>query len=220
MAKIILDTSNKEDIISVMHALQAIVVNNEYGMLYRSEKDFLKLQEENRKLNEDIEKYKDDIEQLNNKYNTECEEKIDLKHEKESLELKLKELKENNEILNNENNNQKELLEKYTFKGFPSENKFFDVTEDSKLKETASRPGFYKAVLLNDDRYEIMFYDEKAPHNKAIEKKESILEPFCDIQGNIVDGANFVINNGKGIIKHENNEWIMVKKIPVSLIKK
>ncbi len=222
MAQITLDTLNPQDVADAMSALQSIIVRNNL------EQNFCPIQEYNHvkgQLDNLTMKYQQQVEELKkNKENIETETK-----KRESLESRLLELQSQFSGLSQKYESQSEELKKcyerldsYTIDYKPSGSQtvyiFFDV-ENGVLKETTQKSAFYKAIK-NGNVFEFVYNDEKAPHMKAINGRQSIILPFCEIESQIPQFSNYVENRGKGILALEDGNLVVKRKARVRIFRK
>ena len=222
MAQITLDTLNPQDVADAMSALQSIIVRNNL------EKLFCPIQEYNLvkdKLDSLTTKCQQQVEELNkNKeiIETETKEKESLKSQLSNLQSQFSELTQKFKSQSDELKKSLERLDSYTIDykpaGYQTEYIYFDV-ENGVMKETTQKSAYYKAVKKGNV-FEFQYNEEKAHHMKAINGKESILEPFCEIESQIPQFANFVENRGKGILSLEDGILVVTKKSCVRILRK
>lgn len=222
MAQLTLDTLNPQDVADTMSALQTIIVRNNL------EKNFCPIQEYNlvkEKLDSLTMKYNQQVEKLNSyKENIETETK-----KKELLESQLSNLQSEFSELTQKFNGQSEELKKclerldnytidYKPAGSQTEYIYFDV-ENGVLKETTQKSAYYKAIKKGNV-FEFQYNEDKAPHMKAINGYQSILEPFCEIESKNIPISNFVENRGKGILSLEDGNLVVTEKARVRILRK
>lgn len=209
MGKFIIDTLNKEDVISAMDMLYRLCKDK---YCCREEFDSLKdenesLQKENTNLKDEIEKIKDDLihiqhdmESTQNTKNKLIEEYNRLKEEKQKIEQESKAYKNR--------------LSEININSSDSVDKVFYQVSGTNLEQTTNNKAPY-IVIKNE-----FFFNDDSPHQKAIQNKEKMLIPFCEIISSIPD-ANYVKTDSNGKCKIlEGNEWQMevVEKAKISLI--
>jgi chromosome segregation ATPase len=222
MAQISLDTLNPQDVADVMSALQTLIVRNNL------ERIFCPIQEYNLvkdKLDSLTIKYQQQVDELNkNKEFFEKETKTRESLESQLLDLQsqLSELSQKYESQSEELKKCYERLDSYTIDYKPAgsltEYIYFDV-EKGVLKETTQKSAYYKAIK-NGNLFEFIYNDEKAPHLKAINGYQSILEPFCEVESQIPQFPNYVENRGKGILSFEDGNLVVTKKARVRILRK
>lgn len=222
MAQITLDTLNPQDVADAMSALQSIIVRNNL------EKIFCPIQEYNLvkdKLDSLTSKCQQQVDELNkNKeiIETETKKRESLESQLLDFQSKFSELSQKYESQSEELKKCYERLDSYTidFKpaGSQTEYIYFDV-EKGVLKETTQKSAYYKAIK-NGNVFEFVYNEEKAPHIKAINGYQTILEPFCDIESQIPQFPNFVENRGKGILSLEDGNLVVMKKACVRILRK
>ena len=222
MAQITLDTLNPQDVADTMSALQSIIVRNNL------EKIFCPIQEYNfvkDQLDSLTAKCQQQVDELNkDKEVIEAETK-----KRESLEVQLQDLQSQYSELSQKYESQSEEMKKcyekldnytidYKPAGSQTEYIFFDI-EKGVLKETTQKSAYYKAIK-NGNVFDFVYNEEKAPHMKSINDRQSILEPFCEIENQIPQFPNYVENRGKGILSLKDGNLVVVKKACVRILRK
>lgn len=222
MAQYIIDTLNPQELADAMVALQAIIVRNNL------EKNFCPIQEYNM-VKDELDRltmtYQQHVDEMNRN-----EEIIEMETKKrESLESQLLDLQTKFSELFKEYTDQSEKLKEcsdrldsytidYKPAGSQTEFIYFDV-EKGVLKETTQKSAYYKAKK-NGNVFEFVYNDEKAPHMRAINGRQSILEPFCEIESQSPQSPNFVENRGVGMLSLEDENLVVVKKARVRILRK
>lgn len=147
--------------------------------------------------NDDLEKQK--------KFFAEEEQKIKNRHQNEILKLQ--------NIISNLRKN----LEKYEVpSGTTGEIKYF-YEDGPRLNDTLSSAAPYVGAVLKDKKISYQFNVEKGKVQEAIQKRDIILEPFCDII-DAVDGGNSIQCGERGILVEKGGIYVVEKKAKISII--
>lgn len=218
MGQFTIDTLNKTDRDNAMFALHAIALNNGEDPLffpigvYNDQVSKLEaLNNDLKKCNEENEIFKEELKDVNNKNETLFTANKNLRENIEDLERKYNELITENNIL-------KDKLSRYTVGYGPDGNSktLYFKPEDNKLVETTQNNAYFKGGA-NGDIIEFVFNDEKGDHQRAIQSRNNVLMPFCEIISSASE-ANYVDNHDKGEFSIKNGEFKLLKKAKISLV--
>lgn len=209
MGKFIIDTLNKEDIISAMDMLYG-VCKEKY--CYREELDLLKqkfeaLQKEHTNLKSEKDKFEENLSQM----------KIDAEKVKEE---NVKLTKENNHL------NEEILKIEQEYKGYKNRLIEIEITNNDSLDKTyyQVKDKYLEMTTSNKAPYIVtkneFFFNDNGQHQNAIQHKERMLDPFCEIVSSTPD-ANYVKMLSKGkcqILETNTLKMRIVEKAKISLI--
>ena len=222
MAQYIIDTLNPQELSDAMVALQAIIVRNNL------EENFCPIQEYNSvkdQLDSLAVTCRQQVDELNrNKriIETEINKSKLLESQLLDLQAKFSDLSQKYKSQSEKLKECSERLDSYTIDykpaGSQTEFIYFDV-EKGVLKETTQKSAYYKAKK-NGNVFEFVYNDEKAPHMRAISGRQSILEPFCEIESQIPQYPNFVENRGTGKLSLEDGNLVVSEKARVRILRK
>lgn len=220
MAQLTIDTLNKTDRDNAMVALHAMAINNGEDPLFCPIKDYNDIVCSYDALHSDYQKYQDENKLLNEELSNEKKRNEQLFDANKTLRNKI----ETYNSLNNELETEiKELKEKLSafIVGYGedgnNELKYFKP-EELKLEKTIQTNAFFIGASKGDDVFEYQFNEEKGGHQKAIQLKNNMLIPFCDIVNEVPD-ANYISNKHKGVFSIANGDFKIIEKAKISLVK-
>lgn len=209
MGKFIIDTLNNEDVRTAMSMLYGLC-SDQY--CYRKEFDSLK--QENNLLQQDKDNLRKEIDDLKKKL-------VDIQDEKEKTQNVNSELTEENNRLKEEklkiSQESKKYRDRLSEMGM-NNNDAFDKTYYQVLENSLERTMNNKApYIVTKNEF---FFNEDGQYQKAIQEKEKILCPFCDIVEEISE-ANYVMTINKGRCKVlENDVLSIIEKAKIKLIRR
>ena len=220
MAQLTIDTLNKTDRDNAMVALHAMAINNGEDPLFCPIKDFNDKVSAFDALSSDYQKCQDE--------NTNLKEELDNEKKKNETLFEANKTLRNNidnfDKLNNKLETEiKELKEKLSafIVGYGedgnNELKYFKP-EEFKLEKTIQTNAFFIGASKGEDVFEYQFNEEKGGHQKAIQLKNDMIIPFCDIVNEVPD-ANYIVNKHKGIFSIANGDFKIIEKAKISLVK-
>lgn len=138
-------------------------------------------------------KIRDKENELNNKY----------KEEIRKLQIEIRDLKKN--------------LEKYEVpSGVTGEIRFFKVN-DNRLSDTLADNAPYIGKVMTDGTISYQFNIEKGKVQDSIQKRETILEPFCDII-NAIEGGNTIQWAERGLLRENGGTYDIIKKAKIKIV--
>lgn len=221
MGQLTIDTLDKKDRDNAMVSLHAIALNNGEESLFYPRIDYQELLSKFDVLNSDYQKCKEERDLYEEELHNENEKNSKLFEANKTLSAKIDEFILEKEKLTSEIKELKEKLSGFVVGyGVEGGNEIaFFKPEGVTLVTTKMMNNAYYIGALNGDSYEFQFNEEKAPHNKAIEARNTILLPFCVIESSAND-ANYVENVWKGSFSNVNGEFRIIEKARVRLIKK
>ena len=222
MAQYIIDTLNPQELADAMAALQAIIVRNNLEKNFCPIHEYDLVKGELDSLTLTCQQQLDELNKNKKIIETETNKRESLESQLLTLQSQFSELSQKYESQSEELKKCYERLDSYTidFKpaGSQAEFIYFDV-ENGVMKETTQKSAYYKAIK-NGNVFEFVYNEEKAPHMKAINGFQSILEPFCDIESQISQSPNFVENRGKGILSLEDGNIVIKQKARIRILRK
>ena len=172
---------------------------------------------------EEAEKKANSLEDELTKYKKDAEKKLLEKERIAEQRLKEKESelsrKYHEEIkrLQNEIKELRKTLEKYEVpSGTTGETKYFDVYDNS-LCHTLSDDVPYVGEVLNDGKISYQFNNDKGKVQEAIQKRETILDPFCDITS-AIDGGNAIQWVERGLLAENGGTYVIEKKAKIKIV--
>lgn len=202
MGKLIVDTLNKEDIISSM------------DMLYGLSKDKYCHREEFEALNQKFEI-------LQKEYDTLRNEKEELLKNVSKMQIDIEKAKEENAKLTEEKSKieqdckgYKNRLDEAGITNADSAEKTYYQVVNKHLERTTNNKAPY--IVIKDE----FFFNENGQHQKAIQCREEYLEPFCEVISSAPD-ANYIKMINKGKCKIQNSDQMEVEeKAKINLIRR
>ena len=220
MGQLTIDTLNKTDRDNAMVALHAIAINNGEDLLFRSIIDYNDKAGKLEDLNAELLKCQDDYKKLIDELN-------DVKNRNESLFEANKTLSTNIDTYKKLNNELEAEIKDLKVKlsafvvGFggdgDNELKFFKP-ENGRLENTIQKDAFYIGASKDEEVFEFQFNEEKGLPQKAIQSRDEVLIPFCDIVHETPD-ANYIENKHKGSFSVANGEFKIIEKAKITLKK-
>ena len=221
MGQFTIDTLNKTDRDNAMVALHAVAINNGEDLLFRPINDYNDKASKLEIIKTELLKCQDDNNSLKEELKKEINSNNTLLEANKTLNTKLTNCEEQNSILKAEINDLKEKLSAYVV-GFggdgDNEIKYFKPEEDKLVETKIQNSAFFIGASKSEDVFEFQFNEGKAPHNKAIQFRNEILIPFCDIVYEAPD-ANYIVNKSKGSFSIANGEFKIIDKVKISIIK-
>ena len=149
-------------------------------------------------------KHKDQIREMDNLLRNK-EEELNKKHYEETKQLQ-------NEIIDI-----RKKLEKYEVPtGTTGDTKYFDIN-DNRLSDTLSDDVPYVGEVLLDGKISYQFNIDKGKVQEAIQNRETILEPFCEIVSSIEEG-NAIQLAGRGLLRENGGTYDIIKKAKIKIV--
>ena len=219
MGQLSIDTLNKTDRDNAMVALHAIAINNGEDLLFCPINDFNDKVRKLEVLNSDYLKCQDDNNSLKEELKNEMNRNNQLYEANVTLNKKLTNCEQENEVLEAEIKDLKEKLSAY-IPGFGGDGKILYYKPDGeKLETTIHDSALYVGTSVGENVFEFQFNEEKGPHQKAIQNKTELLLPFCDIEYEALE-ANYIEHKDKGTFSLFNGEFKIINKAKISILKK
>ena len=221
MAQFSIDTLNKTDRDNAMVALHSIATNNGEEPLFCFASTFNELVNKYNHLNSEYQKCKEELDLYKDELKKQEEKNTSLFEANNNLRVKAEELEIDKKDLTTEVKELKEKLSGF-IPGFggDGDNKLTNFKpEGDKLETTIQSNTFFTGVSIGDNIFEFQFNEEKGPHQRAIQSKNDILIPFCDIEYEAPDG-NYIENKHKGSFSTVNGEFKMLAKAKISIVVK
>lgn len=154
--------------------------------------------------NEVIEKLKSEITKVENKYKQK-ELELNKKYAED-----IKQLQDNIKVL-------RKNLEKYEVPAdVTGETKYFSV-ENDKLAHTLADNAPYVGDVLANHKISYQFNTDKGKVQDSIQKRETILEPFCEIVS-AVEGGNAIQLAARGILVENGGIYEVEKKAKIKIV--
>ena len=219
MAQLTIDTQDYRDLYETMQAIYNNLKYNKKDLEFCPIDQFNKIEDKYSALEKDYNTCLEELDSIKKKLSAEIEKNRSLETIKANCLQEIEDLKAKYIELEEKYSRNKEELNKYTpdFEDPSVEFLYFCVKDGSLERTVMERNAFYFAVK-RDNAYDFWYYEEKASHKKAIECLQTILEPFCEIEGEVAT-ANTVVNRGNGLLAIENEKFVVKRKAKVGLIK-
>ena len=220
MGQITIDTLNKIDRDNAMVALHAIALSNGEDLLFCPINEYNEQVGKFKELNSVYQKCKEDRDFFEVELTKETEKNNNLLEANNSIREKNEEFQREKEELTSKVKELNEKLSKFTF-GYDADGKcvlLFFKPEKDKLIQTTNDTALFVGVA-KDGVIEYQFNDEKGIHQKAIQNKNDMLIPFCDIEHEAPE-ANYIENKDKGSFSLNGGEFKMIKKAIINIVVK
>lgn len=220
MGQLTIDTLNKTDRDNAMVALHAIAINNGEDLLFRPINDYNDKAGKLEDLKAELLKCQDDNNTLKEELKKESNRNNTLLEANKTLNTKFTTCEEENRALKEENKFLKEKLSAFIIGfGVEGDNKIYYLKpEDGRLTNTIQKDAFYIGASEDEEVFEFQFNEEKGLPQKAIQSRDEILIPFCDIVHETPD-ANYIENKHKGSFSLANGEFKIIEKAKITLKK-
>lgn len=219
MGQLTIDTLNKTDRDNAMVALHAIAINNGEDLLFRPINDYNDKAGKLEDLKAELLKCQDDNNSLKEELKNEFNRNNILLEANKTLNTKFTTCEEENSVLKDENKVLKEKLSTLIIGfGEDGDKLVYFKPEEGKLANTIQKDAFYIGASIGEDVFEFQFNEEKGLPQKAIQSRDGILIPFCDIVYETPD-ANYIENKHKGSFSIANGEFKIIEKAKITLKK-
>lgn len=220
MGQLTIDTLNKTDRDDAMVALHAIAIKNGEDLLFRPINDYNDKAGKLEDLKAELLKCQDDNSSLKEELKNEFNRNTTLLEANKTLNVKFTTCEKENSVLKEENKVLKEKLSAFIigFRGEGDNDLKYFKPEGGKLENTIQNNAFYIGASKGEDTFEFQFNEEKGLPQKAIQSRDEVLIPFCDIVHETPD-ANYIENKHKGSFSVANGEFKIIEKAKITLKK-